>query len=295
MSKEQTEQQKALTAILLKLEEKGLESRNASVGRIRADYFKSTDLEKSLIDNIDYICEEINKALKITIKKEKQEDAINEIYEIFHTHNLLSKAIRTEGDKAKYPKRLIAVEQDLGCCETPHHDTKIESLTKFENNKNIFYLVNIQRSNRKLYFYLICCVVGVLMYCLFPVWPYEVKIAVWWVSYILLIILLILNLVRYTLFITLYIFGLDFWLFPNMYDDKAGFFDSFKPLYTYNKREENWITILVRLAIAIGFLYASVTIYMNPQLIDDLYEHVIEAGADFFDWGKNHVVNYHVR
>jgi translocation protein SEC62 len=294
MSKEENTSQKILTNILLKLEDKGLESRNASVGRIRADYYKGNDFEKSLIDNLDYICQELKKNLNIDIKKEKQEDALNEIYDIFHSNGIIAKAVRIQGDKAKYPKRLFSVEQNLGNTEIPADDVKIESLTKFEGSPKVFYLLNIERSNSKLYFYLITVVIGVLMYCLFPVWPFEVKMAVWWVSYILLMFLLGLNIVRYVLFVTLYIFGIDFWLFPELYDDKKGVLDSFKPLYTYNKREETLITILVRLAIAIVFLYCAVTVYLNPDMIDDLYNHVFEAATDFFDWGKNHVINYHV-
>jgi translocation protein SEC62 len=291
----QIEQVKSLTNLILKLEEKGLLSRNASVGRIRADYYKASDLETSFINNLDFICDEINKSLSINVKKEKQEDTINEIYYLFHSKGIFAKAIRVEGDKVKYPKRLFSAEHNLGNTETPVKDVKIESFTTFENNKNIFYLVNIQRGSGKLYFYLAVCVIAVLMYCLFPVWPFEVKLAVWWVSYILLIFLLVLNVVRYTIYVSLYIFGLDFWLFPNMYDDKLGLIDSFRPFYQYSKREENWLTILVRLAIAVLFVYASVALYMNPEMIDDFYNHVFEAATDFFDWGKNHVINYHVK
>jgi hypothetical protein len=70
--------------------------------------------------------------------------------------------------------------------------------------------------------------------------------------------------------------------------------DSFKPFLQYEKRQETWITILVRLSIAIVVVYGAVNVYLNPQLIDDLYEHVFEICTDVFDWGKNHVINYHV-
>jgi translocation protein SEC62 len=290
----QAEQIKKLTSLIFALEDKGLVARNASVGRIRADYYKASDLETCFVDNMDFISDEINKILKVNVKKEKKEDTLDAIYHVFHSHGIFAKAIKIDGDKAKYPKRLFSAEHNLGNTEMPAKDVKIESFERFENNKNIFYLVNIERGSGKLYFYLAVVVIGVLCYCLFPVWPFEVKMAVWWVSYILLIVLLAINVVRYTLFLSLYIFGLDFWIFPNLYDDKAGILDSFKPFYTYSKREETWMTILVRLSIAIAFLYASVTIYINPEMIDDIYNHVFEAGTDFFDWGKNHVINYHV-
>jgi len=97
-------------------------------------------------------------------------------------------------------------------------------------------------------------------------------------------------LIIYTLF---YILGIDLWIFPNLTDDKLGVIDSFKPFYSYEKREENLSTILIRIHIAIVFVFSCVYVYNEPQVIFDFTDHVTEIYSDIFHWGNDKIKNYH--
>lgn len=75
---------------------------------------------------------------------------------------------------------------------------------------------------------------------LYPVWPYKMRVAVYYLSYGalgLLCAFFVMALFRFLLYlITLPIFKSKggFWLFPNLFED-CGFFESFKPLYGFGE------------------------------------------------------------
>ena len=70
---------------------------------------------------------------------------------------------------------------------------------------------------------------------------------------------------RLVLWLILFHFGIDFWLFPNFFIDsvrsmethslKSDIMDSFKPLISYEKRDDDFKMIVLRVvsAIALGF------------------------------------------
>lgn len=99
--------------------------------------------------------------------------------------------------------------------------------------------------------------------------------------------------VRFAIFLFFYIFGYDVWLFPNLHDDKYGVIDSFKPLITINKRNENLLTIVIRISIALLITYASYCVYMNPELLEDLYKHLLDIYDEVLTYGNNKIMNYH--
>ena len=49
--------------------------------------------------------------------------------------------------------------------------------------------------------------------------------------------------------------GQDFWLFPNLFDEKLGVVDSFKPLYSVCPRTETLITRLVKVGITLNLVW----------------------------------------
>lgn len=73
-------------------------------------------------------------------------------------------------------------------------------------------------------------IAAVLCFVLFPVWPFEIKYAIWLISLILLIVLVGLIVVRLVIYLICVIFGYDVWIFPNLMGDR-GILDSFKPFY----------------------------------------------------------------
>jgi len=55
------------------------------------------------------------------------------------------------------------------------------------------------------------------------------------------------------LYILIFPFGIDFWIFPNMFDDQAGIIDSFIPLLLINRREDGWAMFVFRLLLVLMF------------------------------------------
>ena len=64
---------------------------------------------------------------------------------------------------------------------------------------------------------------------------------------------MILTIIRYLLFGLLWICGIHFWIFPNLYAD-VGFFDSFKPLFSSGYDfERNIYAYIGRLGVIIVY------------------------------------------
>lgn len=92
----------------------------------------------------------------------------------------------------------------------------------------------------------LCCIgviVGVILICLFPLWPSSFRTGVYYICIAGLIFLssiLTLALLRHVVYFILWTmtFGkLHFWILPNLTED-VGFFESFWPLYVIEKDDE---------------------------------------------------------
>ena len=100
--------------------------------------------------------------------------------------------------------------------------------------------------------------------------------------------------VRLFFYLLLYVFGCDFWIFPNLNNDKLGVIESFKPFYSFERRKNDTLLyFLFRLAIATTVVYSCWTIYNEPQLIDEFYIHLGEIYHDVLGWGNEKIINYH--
>merc|ERR1719362_43457 len=101
------------------------------------------------------------------------------------------------------------------------------------------------------------------MYCLLPVWPLQLKIFIWWVSYILLNIMVGICLIRYSLYLFVLIFGKEFWLFPDLFDYHKGIVDSFFPLISFENNAIDLISVVKRLSLATFVVYSAYNLYME--------------------------------
>lgn len=81
----------------------------------------------------------------------------------------------------------------------------------------------------------------ILAVVFFPVWPYHLRLGVWYVSMALLGVLglfFTMAIFRLILFlVTMFAAPPGFWLFPNLFED-VGFFDSFKPAWAWHEDEK---------------------------------------------------------
>lgn len=81
-------------------------------------------------------------------------------------------------------------------------------------------------------------VLGAIAWTLQPLWPASTRVAMWYIAIAaacLVGVLLVLLIARWFLFGIVLVFTMGkvhFWVFPNLNEEKYGFFDSFKPFYS---------------------------------------------------------------
>lgn len=124
-------------------------------------------------------------------------------------------------------------------------------------------------------------VVGFLLVTCFPIWPEFLKLALWYVSVTLLIVMFVTLMLRLFLFLFVWIFGWEFWIFPNLFDESLTIVDSFKPVVSFEptKPGQMWWRMAVFAAFG-SFVFWAYTqpsefddfLQANKQFVDDLYE-----------------------
>ena len=157
-------------------EKKGFSIKDAVVGNIRKEYIKQKEFNEFVIKQKD----DILTFFKGTVVPlaDTAENIANDIISLFVKNDFIKEGRASFHEaKLKYPKRLIPLFEYLA-----DHPNDEEKPRKF------FYFIN-ERKEKRSYFWLGVAIVGVLSYCLFPLWPLEVKLGIWWVSWILSIVM----------------------------------------------------------------------------------------------------------
>lgn len=118
-------------------------------------------------------------------------------------------------------------------------------------------------------------IAGFLFCTCFPIWPTFLKVFVWYLSVSLLLFIFFLVTVRGSLFLMIWILGYEFWFLPNLFDESLDFFDSFKPVYSWEKTAKGQLIYRAGIAVAFfSFCYWAVT---QPSEWDGL----VAAQGDF--------------
>lgn len=98
---------------------------------------------------------------------------------------------------------------------------------------------------------------------MFQAWPLALKLAMWYISVVLLTVMVSLSfavyeclqftliIIRLVLFVAFWFCGYDFWLFPNLFDEELGVIDSFKPLHDLTYRSDSAYMMGCRLVCSI--------------------------------------------
>ncbi len=123
------------------------------------------------------------------------------------------------------------------------------------------YTIIEQTSATTQSFYLILIVVIILALMCFRLWPLWLKKAIWYISFYLLVFLIVTAVVRVILWAIGYHVGLEFWLFPNYFIDSNDPRDSFLPVYSFEVRDDfsDFKSIIFRL------ISGSLIAYMGYQ------------------------------
>ena len=263
-----------LTSLLkLLINDYNLTTKYANIlGQHRIQYIKGKDLVQFVKyeDNFKDLKERFKKIVNIDIGTEPNQDSFQKMFEIFYSRNILLKLFRLEGDKSKYPKKLIPPK--IG------EDTKT-----FEENK--FYWVNIkQEKNKKQYVYLGIIIIILFLTCLYPIWPLKLQLGFWYTILIILIILLILTSLILVVAILGIIVGYDVLILPNLIEPRMPSFRSrFTPFVAVIKREDDWMGILFRICAGTFIVCSLILCIFYRTYIPIIYNFCINMIKKFND------------
>jgi translocation protein SEC62 len=142
-------------------------------------------------------------------------------------------------------------------------------------------------------------VTAFLLITCFPIWPQIMKVILWYISCTLLVLIFSLVLIRWFLFLFVWIFGFEFWILPNLFDEERSVMDSFKPAMSFEKTGPG--QLWWRMAVLIGFVGSFYWAYTQPtefdeflksnkQFVDDLYDGNLLS--DMSQWVKKNTYTH---
>ena len=231
-----------LYLLIENFEKKKIIFKDAVYEKKRVTYITGKDFEAFVKENSKYITDEIHAIFPKENLDPTHKDFVQHVFDVFHDYKIMTKAQREADDKKKYPKKLLFLEDAGLDDEVPEDESEdefsapAEKVEKEDLNEESqdpsnfhifdnsgFYIIIYEKttSSSSLYFYLILVVCAILAYTLLPIWPLEIKIFIWWVSYIFLLTIIGIVIVRYTCYFFFLIFGKEFWIFPDLFNDKV--------------------------------------------------------------------------
>ena len=109
-------------------------------------------------------------------------------------------------------------------------------------------------------------IIAVFLGVLFPLWPYAAKYYLWLCCLYLSTGLLGLIGLRLLVYVFFGIFGLSFWIFPNLFGD-YGFLESFQPFISCSRWDKGVCSLIFRLLFVSFIGYYGYHIYVDPSFI----------------------------
>lgn len=119
---------------------------------------------------------------------------------------------------------------------------RVEQQQEARDDLHFVWLYEDPGSQWRMRLYALGALVLILAVVFFPVWPYTMRLGVWYISMAclgLLGLFFAMAIFRLILFIlTMFAVPPGLWLYPNLFED-VGFFDSFKPLWGWQETAED--------------------------------------------------------
>lgn len=147
-----------------------------------------------------------------------------------------------------------------------------------------FYALIYEGGSAFQHFLLALIILGVLLICMFPVWPIWGKIGIWYLCVIFLTLYFGVIIVRMIIFTMFWIVGFDFWVFPNLNDEYCGIRESFSPLYSWEKRKDDVMMLFVRFT-TLGMTGLAMFHVAETHSLSDFQDFVVGSYSDVIDWG----------
>ena len=288
--RELTEREKQLE---LTREEKEKEMSNVIdflVNKVGVKTHKGILLQRS---NVDYF-----RGVNFHVAVLQHKDKIMQMIPTFIKEGLINK-LDTMDDSIRLGNMMIVTRNVVQVKGDPRIvGTANEKCPKYVvPDKNPFsekgiYMVLEKENKQKQSFYLVLVVIAILALMCFRLWPLWLKKAIWYISFYLLVFLIVTAILRVILWGILYHFGLEFWLFPNYFIDSNDPRDSFLPVYSFEVRSDatDIKSIIFRLASGALIVYMGYQFCQDEKNIEDLKDLAEHGLTDLFEYGQEFMI-----
>jgi len=153
------------------------------------------------------------------------------------------------------------------------------------SDKGLYMIVDTTtQGTQTLYLAIVAFIILALM-C-FRLWPMWLKKGIWYISFYLLVFLIVTAILRLIIWGILYHFGLEFWLFPNYFIDSNDPRDSFWPLTSFEVRDDQ----LDPRSMIFRLFSGALIVYMSYQFLQD--EKNVKDVEDLYNTGLDDLFNY---
>jgi hypothetical protein len=136
----------------------------------------------------------------------------------------------------------------------------------------IYMIMEAEDGNKYQQLYLGLLIVVVLACMCFRLWPLWLKKGIWYMSFYLLVFLIVTAIFRVILWGLLYHFGFEVWLFPNYWIDSNDPRDSFLPVWSAEKRDDmfEFRSIIFRIISGSLIVYMGYQFCLDEKNVEDL-------------------------
>lgn len=245
----------------------------------RFSYFRGKDFIKLVQENRHRFIKQLT-SFNISLTSTDNKEILSSITTLLTQNSLIFPAFKHSSDKLKYPSKLEVDSSELS--------------SKFQIEDGKFYCINHEvpiKQNSIIYLLLVITII--ISFTLFPLWPLNMKLSIWWILLFIIILLILLIVLRIILFFIGCFFGYDIMLFPNILTDEVGIYKSFFPIVGYAKQDDFEDQFYFRL-ICIGFLIlSSLLTYFFSDYIYDILNFIFDSFSHISQWGTDKLTNYH--
>jgi len=187
----------------------GVKSKTATQHEKRVDYFRGSRLLECLVENND--SSPLVKWPK-TLPKIRDTAVAIGVAELLIQNDYFHRS-----EKVPDKKKLLRVSKNNVFEESGYYTWMYEGSMMWSNIGTVLLIS------------------AVIAFTLLPIWPDILKKGLWYLSVTFLIFTFSFIFIRFSAFTCVWIFGYEFWIFPNLFDESLTFYDSFKPTWMCEK------------------------------------------------------------
>ncbi|CAI8055872.1 Translocation protein SEC62 [Geodia barretti] len=150
-----------------------------------------------------------------------------------------SKSVEQESDQPKKPAK-TKVKGEEAKKKKKRYRLEIHQKQQFRDSDDL-YIWKYNPPSTSTYVIGFVVVLGAVAWTLQPLWPASTRVAMWYVAMAaacvigVLLVLLVLRWFLFGIVVVATLGKVHFWVFPNLNEEKYGFVDSFKPIYSIER------------------------------------------------------------